>query len=622
MDRTPADSPPPGIFAEKFAWELVVLGLLPLLLLCFDRNWIFPSMIHDPWIYLGYALDPWRMLSKFQGGYYSERLTLLLPLAAAHALLPALTAHIVVHLSLYYVSSGSLYALVAAAIGRRTALLAALILGTHFFFLDAVSRDYSDGYGIGYFLAACWLLGHSIRAGDGRAAVATAAAGGALISALVVANLGYLVLSPFPVLTAMALGQPGSRIRWLSRFLPFFALGGVVLLAIVAAANSVFTGDLWFFRVSARFVGKLVVPPPSLLINGRFSGEHVDKSWIWSAVWLAFPAAVCALSFYHLLRSRRVARHDLLGADVLWPAEFVALALVFLAIECLTFAKLLQLWYYASMLIPLAMLAIAALIGPAVESMTLGGYRLTAVSAAVMLSAQAVVTIAAGVYGRLVAPFPIAFGIILLALGAMAISRRLSVILCSLGLLAAGMYLSRGTFFNERSVPVLELPSLVSWQSLERLGEEDKPPPYAQRMHMYDNCRLDAYAAVVAAARYVQAHDTRNEVLYWFDMFDPHAILFDKIACTRTRDLAVINYDFPLVCDRKTKRYQVVTGQLVAIPSSRPDVLQQARAGLGGIGFDGRLVGQQAFSHGKIKFWITLVRLKDQALEKNIGTNR
>jgi hypothetical protein len=44
-------------------------------------------------------------------------------------------------------------------------------------------------------------------------------------------------------------------------------------------------------------------------------------------------------------------------------------------------------------------------------------------------------------------------------------------------------------------------------------------------------------------------------------------------------------------------------------------VLEQARAGLGEIGFDARLMGQQAFSHGKIKFWITLVRLKDRTLE-------
>ena len=203
-----------------------MLGLLPLVLLCFDRNWIFPSMIHDPWIYLGYALDPWRMLSKFQGGYYSERLSLLLPLAAAHALFPALTAHLVVHLLLYYVSMGSLYALVATAIGRRTAFLAALIMGTHFFFLDAVSRDYSDGYGIAYFLAACWLMGLSIRCGDGRVAVVTAATGGACTCALVVTNLGYLVLSPFPVLTALALGQPGSRMRWLSRYLALLCSRG------------------------------------------------------------------------------------------------------------------------------------------------------------------------------------------------------------------------------------------------------------------------------------------------------------------------------------------------------------------------------------------------------------
>ena len=88
MDSMPVGLSPIRTKPGNFAWELVVLGLLPLVLLCFDRNWIFPSMIHDPWIYLGFALDPWRMLSKLQGGYYSERLSLLLPLAAAHASFP------------------------------------------------------------------------------------------------------------------------------------------------------------------------------------------------------------------------------------------------------------------------------------------------------------------------------------------------------------------------------------------------------------------------------------------------------------------------------------------------------------------------------------------------------
>ena len=33
-------------------------------------------------------------------------------------------------------------------------------------------------------------------------------------------------------------------------------------------------------------------------------------------------------------------------------------------------------------------------------------------------------------------------------------------------------------------------------------------------------------------------------------------------------------------------------------------------------------MGQQAFSHGKIKFWITLVRLNDRTLEKSTRVNR
>jgi len=178
------------------------------------------------------------------------------------------------------------------------------------------------------------------------------------------------------------------------------------------------------------------------------------------------------------------------------------------------------------------------------------------------------------------------------------------------------MYLSRGTFRVDRIPNAIEMmPSIVVRSSEDRPGELKKPPPYPQRAHLYDDCRLDVYAVVVAAALYVKDHDARNEVLYWFDMLDPHAILFDKLACLRTRNVAIVNYDFPIIHRRITRRNRLVTGQLIAIPSSRPDVLEQARAGLGGIGFDGRFMGQQSFSHGKIKFWVTLVRLEDLTLE-------
>ena len=66
--------------------QVGALLALPLILLCLDPNWIFPTLIHDPWIYLGYAIDPWRMLTAFAGMYYGDRLTMILPAALFHGL--------------------------------------------------------------------------------------------------------------------------------------------------------------------------------------------------------------------------------------------------------------------------------------------------------------------------------------------------------------------------------------------------------------------------------------------------------------------------------------------------------------------------------------------------------
>ncbi len=160
--------------------DVLILLALPWLLLLLDRNWPFASLFHDPWIYVGHALDPWDMLAKFNGDYharfyYSSRLGIILPLAAAHAILPALAANFLVRLVLFEVSVLCVFDVLRKCIGRKTGLLAAFILGANFFFLDAIGRDYSDGFGVAYLLAAIW--GASFADGGWKRRLALAFAG-------------------------------------------------------------------------------------------------------------------------------------------------------------------------------------------------------------------------------------------------------------------------------------------------------------------------------------------------------------------------------------------------------------------------------------------------------------
>ena len=174
---------------------------MPWLLLLLDRDWPYAALLHDPWIYLGHAIDPWDMFVKFNGAYharfyYTSRLSIIMPLAAAHAMLPALVANFLVRLVLFEVSVLCVFDLLARRIGRKTGLLTAFIMGTNYFFLDAIGRDYSDAFAIAYILAAVWGVS---RAGGSRGGLLAMAFAGASTVALVSANLAYVILAPIPI---------------------------------------------------------------------------------------------------------------------------------------------------------------------------------------------------------------------------------------------------------------------------------------------------------------------------------------------------------------------------------------------------------------------------------------
>ena len=38
--------------------------------------------------------------------------------------------------------------------------------------------------------------------------------------------------------------------------------------------------------------------------------------------------------------------------------------------------------------------------------------------------------------------------------------------------------------------------------------------------------------------------DKRNDVVFWFDMLDPHAILYNNLACTRIWSHSILNLNW------------------------------------------------------------------------------
>jgi hypothetical protein len=204
----------------------------------------------------------------------------------------------------------------------------------------------------------------------------------------------------------------------------------------------------------------------------------------------------------------------------------------------------------------------------------------------------------------LTALVPALAGMALLAAG-----KGPGVIVTSLVLLAGSMFACRTGFSEESSVPIF---GMQHTSDLFRPTEgSQRLLPYVQRMHQYDRHRAHVYLAIVDSLRYIRSFDKQNDVVFWFDMLDPHAIVYDNLACTRNWGYSVLNFNFPNITEARCwDRHEIGLGQLIAIPSVHPDAYRYAQMALATLGFDARLIDRREISRGVITFTVNLVQLE------------
>jgi hypothetical protein len=597
--------------------EALVLLAMPWLLLLLDRDWPYGSFIHDPWIYLGHAIDPWDMFVKFNGDYharfyYTSRLSIIMPLAAAHAVLPALVANFLVRLVLFEVSVLCVFDLLRRCIGRKTGLLTAFILGTNFFFLDAIGRDYSDAFAIAYILAAIW--GASRAGGSWRGLLAMAFAGASTV-ALVSANLAYVILTPIPI-ACYAVTQARKRGGiGVALDLAALAIGALGLFALFCMFYYLATGEFWYLGPSIAFVRSSERSFSRWTYNGGTIFKFGDVAWIGSAVWLTLPIAVATLSSVFLLnqRVRRQVESD--GLPRVWMVLLLCQFCVYLAMDTLTPTGIfLQAWYYASTLIPLMILALGSLIGRVVESLDERRFRVCFGLSALLLLAQTAIPVAYTVPNHatfeplLLSVTPAFVALILLIIMSNKRQRVMgtTVVLAAI-LLAVSTYMMRKGFREEMSSP-LYTKSRASGEDSELSGSR-RPRTLVEQMHQYDRQHGDFYVSIVDALRYAKSFDKHNTLVFWFNLADPHAMVYENLTCCRNFMPSIINFSFPdLNKDQKSAIMTgIVPGSLVAILSVGADAGENGRRSLASIGLGSRLLGQKKIEHGKIRFTVHMI---------------
>ncbi|HTQ81587.1 MAG TPA: hypothetical protein VMM92_16440 [Thermoanaerobaculia bacterium] len=540
-------------------WDWLVLLALPAVLLALDPRWLYGKVGRDEWIYYGYFRFARLDLAEFPQLYYSSRLSVILPGYLARHLLPPLAAQITLHLLLYGAATGAFYFVARSWTGRRAALLALLVLGSQPFFLLPLGWNYVDGFGITYFLLAAACLTLAAHTTGGRRAAGLSAAGGLLV-AIVSANLFYAIYGPFLAAFYLAIrrgpveGEGGVDRAPLLREGLWAALGAGFGLGFLAFVGHFWGhGPLGFLTATSRFLFTFAQKTNPFRIPPRL--------WLGRAYWLSFPVAVLLASLAVLWRCRPSQRW---GEGRRPAGRLVLLYLAFFAamggVQLLPQGITLQIRYYASLLLPLAGLALAGQLSLLVEELSPRAFAWLAGGAALGL------LVAAAPWGPSLAALPPPWGVLLPLM------------------VAAGPVLilalrRRGRHSAWAFVSCLVVSQLLVW-SVAR-GEVHQNPGLRQPGFFLE---VDQILTLLRAA------DPTLHLRLWYDDREDASRLYDATASALLLCPRIFTTSFPdprggRMCDGTPLR----PGLTIAVLSARPEA-EVARAAVSAV----ESVGQRA----------------------------
>lgn len=530
---------------------MAVMGSAAILLL--DPRWLFSAATApfiDPWVYLRFFLDPGPYLARFGATYYAGRLGAILPGIVVHSLVPGLAGRFVLHLGLLAAAVGAHFVVAASLLGRRTAVVSTPLLLWNAYLLFAVGWDYVDGAGLTWLSLCLAFLAVAARGWRVRTALLLA---GMAAAAMVWTHVFLAVFVPGLVLFHLTLvGRPR-----IAHLLP--AVGGfAAVTALFAAVYRHLAGTFWFFLPSLA----LASAPAETARRWRAP----LGVWLPTAIWLTFPALALAGSLVWLVRSARARRAD--RGPLVVQALYAATALGFVVLE-LRGVAVLQHFFYVSYLLPLALLALGGQLAQPLEGMSGSSYRAVAVLAWVGLAASYVMTSWVGQ----------AAGHAAEAAGAL--------------LLAAGLVL----FLRARPVPATALVLLGLAVLNFRLGVAIYKSRSARDL-------ASDFTVILKTLATWRSLDPRSEFLVWYDCPDRQCPVHMAVASAHVSGF--LGESFPALSARAVP---ILDGSRIAILSSRPDALAEAREALSRLGWAVQALGERRIQDGSASVRLLVVEV-------------
>lgn len=350
---------------ERIDPFVLLILLLPFVILTYDSSWLitFPSHL-DPWYSLAFFRELPATL-RFASTYYgSDRIAYWIPGSIVHHAFSPLWANHVLRFCYFYLATLSLYSTLSQTLGRKTALVTTVLLGTYWHFQSEIGWNYVDGAGVAYLLLTLAAL---TRAGQATARSFWLAAAGAAFAAAINTNIILAeTIVPLFIYHAGSARQKGATLRRIVWDSLAFIAGGLALTAILGIYYYAATHKVLY---SATFdcLRSLAKAGPNRSTSSELGYEVPTLlTWLPAARWLEIPVFVACSAVVHLasLRLRRSAPANPFVS--LFHATFLAHAALYVVMQSLSM-HVLHIAWYAIYLVPFMFLSLAGLLCRPVE---------------------------------------------------------------------------------------------------------------------------------------------------------------------------------------------------------------------------------------------------------------